>query len=287
MKRVAGRRLVGAVVGAFGLTVAAVFTQSASAATLPASVSAHAPAAPATTIGKGHVKPTIVLEHGAWADASGWAQVTQDLQRLGYTVYAPANPLRGLKTDSAYLSRFLAARATGPVILVGHSYGGAVITNSANTDRDVKALVYVDAFAPKKGESLLQILSAAGPIDASALFDAVPLPGGDADLYLKTSVFPVVFANGIPARTAAQMATSQRPLAASALTDLSGRAAWAHLPSFYVLGTLDRIIPPAIQQSMATRAHSKVIKVAAGHLSMITKPLAVTAAIVAADLSTR
>src|SRR3989441_12127172 len=143
-------------------------------------------------------KPSIVLIHGAWADGSGWSGVISRLQDQGYTVYAPPNPLRGLASDSAYIADFLQS-ITGPIILVGHSYGGAVITNAATGNPNVKALVYIDAFVPDEGESLIQLLSMPPPIgqspsclggDPSKVFNFVNYPGAavaDFDVYIKQS----------------------------------------------------------------------------------------------------
>jgi pimeloyl-ACP methyl ester carboxylesterase len=165
----------------------------------------------------------IVLEHGAWADASSWSSVISQLQLLGFTVYAPPNPLRGLPQDADYLHQFLTqnpALQGQPVILVAHSYGGAVITSAAVGDPEVRALVYVDAFIPDEGDTVASLLSgsclAGNPAD---LFNIVPIPGapGDLDLYLKPSLVPGCFANGLPASQAAVIAATQRPLAASAL----------------------------------------------------------------------
>src|SRR5437870_8226314 len=151
------------------------------------------------------VKPSIDLVHGAWADGSSWSRVVGLLQVQGYTVYVPPNPLRGLTSDSAYIASFLQT-ITGPIILVGHSYGGAVITNAATGNPNVKALVYVDAFAPDQGESLASLSSVPPPAgqspscvsgDPTQVFNFVPLTGGDIDLYIKPSLFPSCFANGI------------------------------------------------------------------------------------------
>ena len=153
-------------------------------------------------------KPSIVLVHGAWADGSSWSRVVHRLQDQGFTVYAPPNPLRGLASDSAYLASFLQS-ITGPIILVGHSYGGAVITNAATGNPNVKALVFVDAFVPDQGESLLQLVSMPPPSgqsgsclggDPTQVFNFVSFPGataGDFDLYIKQSVFPSCFANDL------------------------------------------------------------------------------------------
>lgn len=150
--------------------------------------------------------------HGAWADDSSWSGVIQRLQKQGYTVYAPANPLRGLTSDSAYIANFLQS-ISGPIILVGHSYGGAVITNAATRNPKVKALVYIDAFAPDHGESLA-FLSSVPPSpgqspsclsgDPTQVFNFVPLAGGDVDLYVKPSLFPSCFANDLPPNGGAQ-----------------------------------------------------------------------------------
>ncbi|GIH16037.1 alpha/beta fold hydrolase [Rugosimonospora africana] len=240
-----------------------------------------------TGTGHGKPKPTIVLVHGAWADASSWAPVTARLQRKGYTVLAAPNPLRGLSSDSAYLAAFLQQHTSGPVVLVGHSYGGAVVTNAATADADVKALVYVDAFVPDVGDSVLSLQGGGG--DPTALFDFVAYPGapaGDADLYIKTALFPQLFAGDLPAGTAAQLAASQRPVTLSALSQPSAGAAWKTLPSWYLVGTKDAILPPALQLSMAERAHSHITKVPASHLAMLSKPDAVTDLILTAARAT-
>jgi pimeloyl-ACP methyl ester carboxylesterase len=239
-------------------------------------------------------KPTIVLEHGAWADASSWDGVIQRLEQAGYTVDAPPNPLRGLSYDAAYLADYLAT-ISGPVILVGHSYGGAVITNAATGNRNVKALVYVDAFIPAKGETLLQLIAAqpgsclaAKPAD---VFDTVAYPGapaGDVDLYLRTAPdaaypgFAQCFANGLPASEAAVLAATQRPLAFSAANTPSGTPAWLTIPSWSVIGTADHVIPPAEQLLMSKRAGAHITEIDAGHLSLISDPGAVASVIIQA-----
>jgi len=226
--------------------------------------------------------PTIVLVHGAWADASGWSAVILRLQEDGFTVYAPPNPLRGLPQDSAYLHEFLTqnpALAGQPVVLAAHSYVGAVITNAAVGDPRVNALVYVDAFIPDLGETIGQL---AGAQPGSCLLgspaeivDAVPYPGapaGDVDLYIKPSVVPGCFATGLSPQQAVVIAATQRPLPASAFTEPSGAPAWKTIPSWAVIGTADRVIPPAELTLMAKRAGAQVTEVSAGHLSMIADP---------------
>ncbi len=280
----ARRRLVivAAAVGAVA-TVLAFSSQAASAR----------PDGPQASGGNGGTKPVIVLVHGAWADGSSWSGVIQRLQRDGFTVYAPPNPLRGLSgfasSDPAYLHDFLtqnAALAGRPVVLVGHSYGGAVITIAAVGDPEVKALVYVDAFIPDQGETLGGLLASVpgsclggNPTD---IFNLVPYPGGppgDVDTYIKPNLVPSCFASGLPARQAAVIAAAQRPLAASTLSEPSGTPAWKSVPSWAVIGTADRVIPPALLESMAKRAGAHITKVNAGHLSLIAKPGAVTAVI--------
>ena len=224
-------------------------------------------------------KPTIVLVHGAWADSGSWNKVTALLQADGYTVDAPPDPLQGLSYDSSSLADFLST-ISGPIVLVGHSYGGMVITNAAVGNTNVKALVYDDAFIPAAGNTLLGLTGAepgsclAG--NPATVFNQVPYPGapsGDADLYVKQSVFPGCFANGLPAGEAAVLAATQRPLAASVLTEPSGSPAWKSIPSWAVIGTADHVIPPAELVAMARQAHASITMVpGAPHLSMIYRP---------------
>ena len=233
-----------------------------------------------------HPKPTVVLVHGAWADGSSWNAVTQRLLHAGYPVRVPPNPLRSLSGDAATLAGFLSTIA-GPVILVGHSYGGAVITNAATGNPNVKALVYVDAFAPAAGETIFPLSGAdsALAVDPTTVFDFVPYaggPAGDVDLYLKQSVFLTSFANGVPAGQAALLYATQRPLAFSAGNQPSGVPAWKTIPSWYLIGTQDKIITPAQQEMMAKRAGSHTVRVRSGHLSLVSHPAEVTDLIVAA-----
>jgi len=227
------------------------------------------------------VKPVIVLEHGAWADASSWSSVISQLQRRGFTVYAPPDPLRGLPQDAAYLHQFLTQNAAlqgQPIVLVGHSYGGAVITNAAVGDPEVRALVYVDAFIPDQGDTIGGLASAqpgsclGKPAD---VFNPVPYPGGppgDVDLYIKPNLVPGCFATGLTASQAAVIAATQRPLTASAFAEPSGPPAWKTIPSWAVIGTADQVIPPDELTFMAKRAGAHITEVNAGHLSMIADP---------------
>ena len=228
-------------------------------------------------------KPSIVLIHGAWADGSSWNGVIHLLQEQGYPVYAPPNPLRGLTSDSAYIASFL-QNISGPIILVGHSYGGAVITNAATGNPNVKALVYVDAFAPDQGESLATLSATPPPPgqsgscvagDPTTIFNFVPLTGGDTDLYIKPSLFPSCFANDLSPDQGAVLASTQRPLAFSAFPQKSGVPAWKTIPSFYLVGTIDRAIPPFAQLFMAHRINATIVQVRGSHLVMISQPDAV------------
>jgi pimeloyl-ACP methyl ester carboxylesterase len=235
--------------------------------------------------------PTVVLVHGAWTNGASWDGVVRRLQRDGYTVDVPANPLQGLAYDPAYLASFLHT-ISGPIILVGHSYGGAVITNAATGDPQVKALVYVDAFAPDQGQTLGQLVSSVPgscvvAADPTTIFNLAPIPGAPAgvfDAYVKQNLFPSCFANGLPAREARMLAATQEPLSTIALSQPSGVPAWKTIPSWAVVGTADRVILPAEQLAMARHAHAHITKVRAPHLSMITNPGVVTRVIVdAAD----
>ena len=240
-------------------------------------------------------QPVIVLVHGAWADASNWSTVISQLQGRGFTVYAPPNPLRGLPQDSADLHQFLTQNAAlqgQPVVLVGHSYGGAVITNAAVGTSGVRALVYVDAFIPDAGDTIGGLASAepgsclGNPAEA---FNAVPYPGapsGDVDLYIKPDLVPRCFATGLPASQAAVIAAIQRPLTASAFTEPSGPPAWKIIPSWAVIGTTDQVIPPAELTFMAKRAGAHITDVNAGHVSLISEASVVTHVILQAVQAT-
>ncbi len=239
------------------------------------------------------LKPTIVLVHGAWADSSSWDGVVRRLQREGYTVAVPPNPLRSLAGDAAYISAVLHT-IQGPVVLVGHSYGGAVITNAALGNAHVTALVYVNAFIPDQGESVVQLAgaepgSALAVADPSTVFKLVPYPGapaGDFDAYVLPSVFRSAFANDLGPRRAAVLAATQRPVTLSALGTPSGQPAWQTIPSWALVGTLDHVLPPAEQQIMADRAGSHVTRVKASHLSMVSRPGSVAGVITAAARAT-
>jgi pimeloyl-ACP methyl ester carboxylesterase len=230
-------------------------------------------------------KPTIVLVHGAWADASSWNGEISRLQADGYPVVAPANPLRSLSGDADYIASVLKT-IKGPIVLVGHSYGGAVITNAATGNPNVKALVYIDAFVPAQGESVLGL---AGKFPGSQLPAAIteaPYTAGPGqsgvDVYIKPADFRAAFAGDVAPATANLMAITQLPVTLAALSEDSGVPAWQTIPSWYLVGSRDEAIPPATQKFMAKRAHSHTVEIAASHASLVSHPAAVTKLILAA-----
>ena len=234
----------------------------------------------------GSKKPTIVLVHGAWADASGYDAVVENLQKKGYPVIAPANPLRGVKTDSAYLKSVLVS-IKGPIVLVGHSYGGFVITDAATGDKQVKALVYIDAFAPEKGETATEVeeinpgSEAGGPN-----LETRKAPGGVTDIYIAPKAFHEVFCADLSAKQSAVMAATQRPLAANAFVEPSSAPAWKTIPSWFEIGKQDHAIPPATLRFEAQRMGATTIEVNASHVPMISRPGPTTKLIEAAANAT-
>ncbi|SDO78430.1 alpha/beta hydrolase [Actinacidiphila guanduensis] len=262
------------------LTTAAALTLTLSSASPSNSLPAGGPSSGQT--------PTIVLVHGAWADASSWAAVTERLQKRGFTVKAPPNTLRGVATDSANLRAYLQT-IKGPVVLAGHSYGGFVVTNAATGLSNVKSLVFIDAFIPDTGETVNQLTTAepgsllAVP-DPNTVFDFVPIPNsnGDADAYIKSNLYRKILAADVPRNKTDVLAAGQRPIAASTLNEPSGQPAWKTIPSWALIGTADKAIPPAEQRNMTARAGSHVVSVRAPHLSMVSNPDAVTNVIISA-----
>ena len=233
-------------------------------------------------------RPTIVLVHGDWADASSWTAEIARLQDKGYTVVAPPNLLRGPATDAPYLAGFLQT-IPGPIVLVAHSYGGFVATNAATGIANVKALVYIDAFIPDQGELLVDLATSGGSCVGNDGFNPVPYgAGGDVDLYLKWEAngsypgYLNCFANGVPLDQARVLAAEQRPAAAAQYFQPSAPPAWKTIPSWSLIGTLDNVIPRALQETMSSRAGAHVTRVAAGHLTPITRPGDVTKVILAA-----
>jgi pimeloyl-ACP methyl ester carboxylesterase len=218
--------------------------------------------------------PTIVLVHGAFAESASWAGVARQLHAAGHPVVAAPNPLRGLADDAAYVSDVVRT-IDGPVVLVGHSYGGMVITNVAADAGEIAALVYVAAFAPEAGESATE-LSLRFP--GSTLGDALqPIPhtDGSADLAIAHDRFHDQFCADLPAAEAGFLAASQRPVAAAALGEQSGpHPLWRSTPSSFVIGAEDRNIPAALQRSLAERAGAKAVVEIAGasHAVAVSRP---------------
>jgi pimeloyl-ACP methyl ester carboxylesterase len=203
------------------------------------------------------MRPTIVLVHGAFADSSSWNGVIDPLQKAGHPVVAAANPLRGLASDAEAVSD-LVRSIEGPVVIVGHSYGGAVISNVAADAGDIVALVYVNALAPEAGESAFML---AGKFPGSTTGDAVrPIPRSDGktDLALAPELFQDNFCADVPEAQAARMAVTQRPATLEALQEPSGDdPLWKKVPSWFVLGEQDRNLPAALHRFLAERAGAR------------------------------
>ncbi|MFB7915814.1 alpha/beta fold hydrolase [Streptomyces sp. NPDC056061] len=221
-------------------------------------------------------KPTVVLVHGAFADSSSWNGVIERLQRRGYTVMAPANPLRGLYSDSAYIASVLKT-VKGPIVLAGHSYGGAVISTAAARNSQVKALIYINAQMPDVGESGMS-LSARFPSALGTATTSVPYrtaDGGGTDLYLKRDKVHPVFANCLPENRADLLGVTQRPAATTAFSETAKVAAWKEIPSWALVGRQDMTISPQQQRFEAERAHSHTQEIDSCHVSLIARPDAV------------
>jgi pimeloyl-ACP methyl ester carboxylesterase len=219
-------------------------------------------------------KPTIVLLHGAFADGNSWSEVTGRLQHDGYQVVAPAVPLRGIAADTSYLSGVLAS-IPGPKVLVGHSYGGALVTELADTS-GVKSLVYVAAFIPQAGETLGALNSQFPGSELGPNTTTISYPGG-VDLAVKPDSARAVFAADIPARQAAIFVAAQRPVAAAAFGEPVEKTAPVALPKYAVIPTGDHAIAPAAERFMANRAGAKIVEIqGASHLVALSQPAAVT-----------
>lgn len=260
--RTAGRR---------GRTVAAALTAAVLAVgAVPAAADdADAPAGD---------RPTVVLVHGAFADASGWNAVAERLRGDGYRVVAPANPMRGLAGDTAHLTGVLKG-VKGPVVLAGHSYGGAVISNAAAGNPQVKSLVFVSAYMPDKGESLsdLRARFADGGLNSALSPKPFKKPDGSegTDLYLRPERFRDVFAGDLPPAAAARLAAAQRPLSGAAFMDKTTAAAWKTIPSWAMVATGDRAVAPDLARFQARRAKAHTVEVDSSHAAMMSHPDAV------------
>jgi pimeloyl-ACP methyl ester carboxylesterase len=223
--------------------------------------------------------PTVVLVHGAFADASSWNGVIERLQAKGVQVTAPANPLRGIGADSAYVGAVL-SQIDGPVVAVGHSYGGAVITNAATDAKNVVGLVYVAAFAPDEGETLGA--AEAGSKDSVLNSALVPRQyptadgGSGTEFYIDPAKARDAFAGDLSDQEAALIAATQRPIGDSAFGEPNGPPAWKHLPSWAVVATGDRAAGTDVVRSMAERAGAKITELEGSHVIMISQPQAVT-----------
>ncbi|GAB0101419.1 alpha/beta hydrolase [Nocardia sp. JMUB6875] len=220
-------------------------------------------------------KPTVVLVHGAFADGSSWNDVIDKLRKDGYPVVAAANPLRGPASDATTL-KGLISHINGPVVLVGHSYGGSVISAAAAGNDQVKSLVYVAAFLPAPGETALELTNKFPGTTLPGTLDPVAFtaPDGSAgtDLYIQQAKFHDQFAADVPADRAARAAASQRPILQAALEEKATVAAWTDKPSWDVVTTQDLNIPVAAQRFMAERAHAQVTEVDASHSVAVSHP---------------
>ncbi|MFF2846057.1 alpha/beta fold hydrolase [Streptomyces sp. NPDC058001] len=220
------------------------------------------------------VKPTVVLVHGAFADASGWNGVVERLQRQGYPVLAPPNPLRGVLSDSAYVASILKS-VKGPIVLAGHSYGGAVISQAAAGNKNVKALVYVSAFMPDVGESPAALSAKFKGSELAPALNPIPYTDGTtsgSDLYIKTDKFHAVFAADLPKAQTRLMAVGQRPVAAAGFAQNATKAAWKTIPSWFIVAKNDKAIAPDLERFEAKRAKSHTVEVASSHVAMISHP---------------
>jgi pimeloyl-ACP methyl ester carboxylesterase len=233
-------------------------------------------------------KPTVVLVHGAFAESSSWNRVSAKLLTKGYPVVAIANPLRSVKIDASYLASLIDS-IHGPVILVGHSYGGTVITVAATGKSNVKALVYVSGLAPDLGETASGLVgkfpgSTLGP----TLAPPVVLADGGKDLYIAQDKFHAQFAADLPANEAKLMAVTQRPIPEAAFNEPAGAPAWKTIPSWFLYASLDKNIPPAVHAFMAKRAGAKeaVVIKGASHVVMMSHPDALVKMIDAATIAT-
>ncbi|MER7233114.1 alpha/beta hydrolase [Streptomyces olivaceus] len=279
------RRAVLAVAGAAALAAVAVPALASSPSDdgkTAATASAASHSAP---------KPTVLLVHGAWADSSSWSSVIDRLQAQGYPVQAIANPLRGLASDAAYVKSRIESIG-GPVVLVGHSYGGAVIGEAATEEPNVKALVYAAAFTPDKGESLGALVAKnPGSHATPDALNPVPFDMGNGvsgvDLSIKPDKYRDVFAASLSARKANSLAAVQRPISAAALEETATNAAWRDIPSWYLVTRQDHALPPATQRFMAERAHAHTTEVNSPHAVMLTRPDTVAGLIRQAATATR
>jgi pimeloyl-ACP methyl ester carboxylesterase len=228
-----------------------------------------------------HMKPSIILVHGAFADGSSWKGVIPILEKDGFTVTAVQNPLRSLPEDVATTKRVIDAQK-GDVVLVGHSYGGAVITDAAAGSSKVKALVYVAAFAPDVGESLSGLIEKYPPSDLGQAL----APDSASFLYINRTKFREIFAHDVSEDQTAIMAATQKPIAASAFGEPVTTATWKSIPSWYIVSTQDHAVNPELQRFMAKRINAQTTELKSSHVPFISQPEAVAGIIKAAAKST-
>jgi len=239
----------------------------------------------------GDGSPTVVLVHGAFTDASSWNAVIERLQAAGVQVTAPSNPLRGISSDSAYIESFL-EQIPGPVLAVGHSYAGALISNAATAAKNVVGLVYVAAFATDEGELLGQVTATSKDAILSTALVTLRYPVGDGaetagELAVDPARFREVVAADLPAEQTAVMAATQRPIAELAFSEPCGPPAWRTLPSWAVVATEDKAAGTDLVRSQAERAGATITEVKGPHVIMISQPEAVTDVILEALASVR
>ena len=222
--------------------------------------------------------PTVVLVHGAFADASSWNGVIERLQAQGVPVIAPANPLRGIAHDSAYTAAVF-EQIEGPVLAVGHSYGGAVISNAATDAKNVVGLVYVAAFAPEEGETLgaAEANSKDSVLNSALVPHHFPSNGGESvEFAIDPAKVREAFASDLPDEQVALIGATQRPIAEAAFSEKTGPPAWKNLPTWAVVATGDKAAGADLVRSMAQRAGANIIEVEGSHVIMISQPEAVT-----------
>jgi pimeloyl-ACP methyl ester carboxylesterase len=234
----------------------------------------------------GSSRPTVVLVHGAFADGSSWNGVIERLQADDIRVTAPPNPLRGISIDSAYINSLI-DQTPGPVIAVGHSYGGAVITNAATGADNVVGLVYVAAFAPDEGERLGEIEDGSKDSVLNSTLMPLQYPTGEGnetavEFAIDSEKFHDAFAADLPEEQTAVMAATQRPVSELAFSEPNGEPAWKKLPSWAVVATGDKAAGTDVVRSMAERAGAKITEAEGSHVIMVSKPQVVAEAILAA-----
>jgi pimeloyl-ACP methyl ester carboxylesterase len=274
LNRFAGAGALAALAAAKGLTPAFALSASTRAGT---AVEGDVLMAQATQTAE--TAPTVVLVHGAFADAGSWAGVVLALQSAGVNVQAPANPLRGVSSDAAYLAS-VANQIPGPVVLVGHSYGGAVISNASPMAENVVGLVYIAAYLPDEGETLQAMAEQATDSLVGPALRPAQFPTGDSaapgtEFYVDPASFPAVVAADLPAEQAAVLAASQRPVSAMAFGEPSGPVGWKSLPSWAAISPNDLAIGPSGERFMAERAGAEIVEIDGSHLLMISHSQAV------------